>query len=38
MASTCEDGNENLGFIKGSEFLGQLSDYELFKEYSAVWS
>jgi hypothetical protein len=37
VAGPCEHGNEPSKFIKGREFLGQLSDYRLNMD-SAAWS
>jgi hypothetical protein len=34
---SCEHGNEISGFIKGGEFLEQLSDNPLLREDSSVW-
>jgi hypothetical protein len=33
----CKYSNEPLDFIKGREFLDQLSDYKFLKEDSATW-
>jgi hypothetical protein len=38
VAGPCEYGNERLGSIKGGEYLGQLSDYKLFKDDPIPWS
>jgi hypothetical protein len=35
VVGSCEHGNEPLSFIKGGEFIDQLSDYELFKKDSS---
>jgi len=32
---SCEHGNEPLDFIKGGQFLDQLSEYKLIKKESA---
>jgi len=37
-ADSCEHGNRTSGFIKGGEFLRQLSDYYLPKKNSVAWS
>jgi len=34
----CEHDNEPSGFIKGGEFLNELSDCQLLKKNSAMWS
>jgi hypothetical protein len=36
MAGSYEHGNETSGFIKGREFLDQLSDHKFLKD-SAPW-
>jgi hypothetical protein len=38
VAGSCEHGNEPSGSIKGAEFLYKLSDYQLLKKGSALWS
>jgi hypothetical protein len=38
VAICCEHGNETSGFIKGGEFLDQLSECKLLKRDSAPWS
>jgi hypothetical protein len=38
QADSCEYDNEPSGFVKGGEFLDQLSDYQLLKKDSAPWS
>jgi hypothetical protein len=38
LAGSCDHGDEPLDFIKGLEFLHQLSDYQLLKKYSAPLS
>jgi hypothetical protein len=38
VAEFCEHGTESSGCIKGGEFLDLLSDYQLLKEDSALWS
>jgi len=38
VVSSCENGNETSGSIKGREFLEHLSDYQLLKKDSAPWS
>jgi hypothetical protein len=38
VAGSCEHGDEPSDSIKGGEFLGQLSDYQLLKKDSAPWS
>jgi hypothetical protein len=35
VSASCEHGNESLGYIKGEEFLGKFSDYQLLKKDSA---
>jgi hypothetical protein len=30
--------NHRSGCVKGGEFLGWMSDYELFKKYFVVWA
>jgi hypothetical protein len=37
LADCCEKDNETYGFIKGREFIEQLSHYERFKKNSAPW-
>jgi len=32
MTSSCEDGNEPSGSVRGGKFLDWLSDYELVKK------
>jgi hypothetical protein len=34
----CEHDNETSSYLKGSEFLVQLSDYKLLKKDSTPWS
>jgi len=38
VADFCEHGSEPSGSIKGGEFHGYLSDYQLVKKDSAPWS
>jgi hypothetical protein len=38
LADCCEHGNEALGFIKSREFIDQMSDYQLLKKGSSLWS
>jgi hypothetical protein len=37
-AASCERGNEHSDYIRGGEFLDQLSDCQLLKKDSAPWS
>jgi hypothetical protein len=36
VAGSCEHGNEPPGYIKGREFIEQLSDYQLLKKDYSV--
>jgi hypothetical protein len=38
VRGSCKHGNELSSFIKGREFLGWLSDYQLLKMKSVPWS
>jgi hypothetical protein len=38
VAGSSDHGNEPSGFIKGGEFFGQLSEYQLLKKNSALIS
>jgi len=38
VAGSCECNNKPSAFIKGREFVGQLSDWQLFNKYSDSWS
>jgi hypothetical protein len=38
LAGWCEHGNEPSGSVKDGECFDQMSQYQLFKEYSAPWS
>jgi hypothetical protein len=35
MASSCENGDEHFGSIKGGQYLDQLRNYQFLKEKSA---
>jgi hypothetical protein len=35
VAGSCEHGNETSGSINGGEFLDQLSNYKLLKDYAS---
>jgi hypothetical protein len=37
MAGYYGGGSELLGYITGERFVGHLSDYQLFNNYSAPW-
>jgi hypothetical protein len=37
MKGCCEQGNERLSFVKGGEFLNQLSDCQLLVKDPAPW-
>jgi hypothetical protein len=38
LGGSCEHDNDSLSFIKGKEFLDQMSDYQLLKKASGRWS
>jgi len=38
VVGSCEHSSESWGAIKGEGFLDQLSDYQLVKKDSALWS
>jgi hypothetical protein len=38
VASSCENGNETSGSIKGGEFLVYLKDCQLLKKGSTPWN
>jgi hypothetical protein len=38
MESFCEHGNETSGSLESRLLFEKLSDYQLFKEYLALWS